>query len=406
MRLTNGFKDNFHRAHRLGRAHVYKRPYLVPIFGILLGVLIVFGLTVLRSDATLRPSNSHVVFLFDGGKRQTLDTQAHTVGDLVKRLPLHLISQDVVEPSMDTEIVQDNFRINVYRARPVTVVDKGIKTVTVTAQKSPRVVAQAAGVQVYAEDKATFSEGDIRNNTIGEQVVIDRATPVQFNLYGTNLPIRTRANTVADLLKEKNVALTKDDTLTPAADTPITAGMLVSVVRNGTQVTTVEEPITPPVQYVDDASLSLGATAVRQAGTPGKKAVTYQIVTQNGQVTSKTVIQQTTISDAVPEIIARGTVVYVNGDHTSLMAAAGISGGDYGYVDYIVGHESGWRVTASNPSGAYGLCQSLPGSKMASAGGDWTSNPITQLRWCNSYAVGSYGSWAAAYSHWVAYRWW
>lgn len=335
-----------------------------------------------------------------------MDTQAPTVGELVKRLPLHLIGQDVVEPSLDTKIVQDNFRINVYRARPVTVIDNGIKTVTVTAQKSPRVVASGAGVQVYPEDKATFAAGEIRNNTIGEEVLIDRATPIQFNLYGTNLSIRTRASTVADLLKEKSVTLTKDDTLTPAPQTPITAGMTVSVVRNGTQVTTVEEPIAPPVQYVDDASLSLGATAVRQAGTPGKRAVTYQIVTENGQVTSKTVIQQTVVQDAVPQIIARGTVVYVNGDHTSMMAAAGISGGDYGYVDYIVSHESGWRVTAYNSSGAYGLCQALPGSKMASAGGDWESNPITQLRWCNSYAVGSYGSWAAAYSHWVAYRWW
>jgi hypothetical protein len=261
-------------------------------------------------------------------------------------------------------------------------------------------------VQVYPEDKASFAAGDIRNNTIGEEVLIDRATPIQFNIYGTAENIRTRATTVADLLKEKSVVLTKDDTLTPAIDTPITPGMAVSVVRNGTNVTTVEEAISPPVQYVDDASLSLGATAVRQAGTPGKKAVTYQVVTQNGQVTSKTIIQQTVIQDAVPQIIARGTVVYVNGDHTSMMAAAGISPGDYGYVDYIVSHESGWRVTASNPSGAYGLCQALPGSKMASAGGDWASNPITQLRWCNGYAVGSYGSWAGAYSHWVAYRWW
>lgn len=406
MRLNSGFKDNFTRAHRLGRVHVYKRPYLVPVVGILIAALVVIGLTVLRSGPTVRPSGSHVVFLFDSGNKQTLDTQAATVGDLVKRLPLHLINQDVVEPSLDTPIVQDNFRINVYRARPVTVVDNGVKTVTVTAQKSPRVVASEAGVQVYPEDKASFAAGDIRNNTIGEEVLIDRATPIQFNLYGTNLAIRTRSATVADLLKEKNVSLTKDDTLTPSLATPITPNMTVSVVRNGTQVTTVEEPITPPVQYVDDASLSLGATAVRQAGAAGKKAVTYQIVTQNGQVTSKTIIQQTTIQDPVPQIIARGTVVYVNGDHTSMMAAAGISGGDYGYVDYIVSHESGWRVAASNPSGAYGLCQALPGSKMASAGGDWISNPITQLRWCNSYAVGSYGSWAAAYSHWVAYRWW
>src|SRR6202007_1716222 len=96
----------------------------------------------------LQASDSHVVFLFDNGKEQTLDTKAKTVGELVKKLPLHLIEQDVVEPSLDTEIVEDNFRVNVYRARPVTVVDGANKIVTVTAQKSPRVVAQDAGVTV------------------------------------------------------------------------------------------------------------------------------------------------------------------------------------------------------------------------------------------------------------------
>lgn len=406
MRLKVRFFQHFHRANRAGQVHIYKRPYLLPVVGLLLGVVIVIGLTAFRSQASLRPSGSRVVFLFDGGKKTTLDTQAKTVGELVKRLPLKLIPEDVVEPSADTEIVQDNFRINVYRARPVTIVDNGVKSVTITAQKSPRVVAASAGVQVFPEDYANFQQGDIKNNTIGEEVVINRATPIGLNLYGTQETVRTRSQTVADLLKEKNVTLTKDDTLTPSPSTPITEGLQVSVVRNGTQVITVEEAVDPPVQYVDDSSLSLGATAIRQAGTPGKKAVTYQTITQNGQVVSKTAIQQVNITDPVPTIIARGTVVYVNGDKTSMMAAAGISSGDYGYVDFIVSHESGWRTTAMNPSGAYGLCQSLPGSKMASAGGDWATNPITQLRWCNSYANSTYGGWAGAYSFWVSRRYW
>jgi uncharacterized protein YabE (DUF348 family) len=406
MKLRNIFRNHFGTFHRVSRVHIYKRPYLVPIFGLFVGLVIVLIVTVFRGGSELRPSNSHVVFLFDGGKKQTLDTQAATVGDLVKRLPLHLIPEDVVEPSLDTVIVQDNFRINVYRARPVTIIDSGKKTVAVTAQKSPRVVAQNAGVDVFPEDQASFAQGDIKSNTIGEEVVVDRATPVAFNLYGTQLTVRTHAQTVAELLKEKHVTLTKDDTLTPSVDTPITDNIQVSVVRNGMQVTTVEESISPPVQYVDDASLTLGATAVRQAGTAGRKAVTYQTVTENGVVTSKTVIQETVISDPVPQIVARGTTVYVVGDHASVMSAAGISSGDYGYVDFIVSHESGWRVQAQNASGAYGLCQALPGSKMASAGEDWASNPVTQLRWCSSYAARSYGGWGGAYSFWVSHHYW
>ena len=92
--------------------------------------------------------------------------------------------------------------------------------------------------------------------------------------------------------------------------------------------------------------------------------------------------------------------------HEGLMAAAGIASSDYGYVDFIVTHESGWRVNAYNPSGATGLCQALPGSKMASAGADYLTNPVTQLIWCNSYAVGRYGSWANAHGFWLAHKWW
>jgi hypothetical protein len=87
------------------------------------------------------------------------------------------------------------------------------------------------------------------------------------------------------------------------------------------------------------------------------------------------------------------------------MAAAGISPSDYTYVDYIVSHEGGWRVNAYNPSGAYGLCQSLPGSKMASAGADWETNPVTQLIWCNSYAQAK-GGWYASYLFWISHNWW
>ena len=96
-------------------------------------------------------------------------------------------------------------------------------------------------------------------------------------------------------------------------------------------------------------------------------------------------------------------VALVPGTHTDWMAAAGIASSDYGYVDYIIGRESGWGVTKCNHegSGAYGLGQALPASKMARFGSDYLTSPVTQLKWANAYAVGKYGSWASAYSHWL-----
>jgi len=67
--------------------------------------------------------------------------------------------------------------------------------------------------------------------------------------------------------------------------------------------------------------------------------------------------------------------------------------------------ESGWRVNAYNASGAYGIPQALPGSKMATAGADWQTNPATQITWGLGYIKGRYGSPCGAWSFWQANGW-
>ncbi|MBF9070104.1 aggregation-promoting factor C-terminal-like domain-containing protein [Streptacidiphilus fuscans] len=74
--------------------------------------------------------------------------------------------------------------------------------------------------------------------------------------------------------------------------------------------------------------------------------------------------------------------------------------------DQIISHESGWNVTATNPSsGAYGLAQALPGSKMASAGPDWQTDAATQIRWALGYMDATYGSPNQAWAFWQANGW-
>ncbi|WP_107452279.1 transglycosylase SLT domain-containing protein [Streptomyces sp. NRRL F-5650] len=72
----------------------------------------------------------------------------------------------------------------------------------------------------------------------------------------------------------------------------------------------------------------------------------------------------------------------------------------------IVDHESDWNVNATNASsGAYGLVQALPGSKMASAGADWKTNPATQIKWGLDYMKDRYGSACDAWSFWQTNGW-
>jgi len=63
----------------------------------------------------------------------------------------------------------------------------------------------------------------------------------------------------------------------------------------------------------------------------------------------------------------------------------------FGCLVDIWNRESGWRYDAENASGAYGIPQALPGSKMASAGADWQTNPATQIKWGLGYIKDIYG---------------
>jgi hypothetical protein len=69
-------------------------------------------------------------------------------------------------------------------------------------------------------------------------------------------------------------------------------------------------------------------------------------------------------------------------------------------LNNIWSRESGWVYDAENPSGAYGIPQALPGSKMASAGPDWQTNPATQIRWGLGYIKSTYGDPCSAWAFW------
>jgi hypothetical protein len=84
----------------------------------------------------------------------------------------------------------------------------------------------------------------------------------------------------------------------------------------------------------------------------------------------------------------------------AMLGSYGWSSSQFSCLDSLWNHESGWNVSAANPSsGAYGIPQALPGSKMASAGADWQTNAATQIRWGLGYIKGTYGSPCGAWAH-------
>lgn len=397
-----------------------KHPFAVPVATLAVLALATAGMAwwYLHSDSTDSPN---VVVISHDRQQQVVSSKEPTVGALLGKLELKLNEGDVVEPAVDTRIQQDDFRINIYRAVPVEVIDDGsTKVFAFSARTTSRSIAQQAGLQIYPEDRLETEPitDFVSTGGISEVVTVDRATPVNVNLYGTPVIMRTHAATVGELLDERDIKLGPQDQVRPAVDVALAAAEVISVVRNGLTTATVQEDIPMPNQIIPDNTLSYGVSAVRQKGAPGKRAVTYEINTQNGVEVGRKAISTVIIQQPVTQITVQGSNLSgIKGD----MARAGIAPSDYQYADRIISRESGWcptkwqgeygtcpayHGTPTSASVGYGLCQATPGYKMASAGADWGTNPVTQLKWCHGYAVGRYGSWAAADAFWNKNHYW
>ena len=387
--------------------------------------LFFFGLSmfVAVGATTGTARDTHIVDIYADGEQRTVTTRADTVGELLERLNVAIIPEDIVEPTVDTPILEQNTQVNVYRARPVEVIDGDRSTTILSAERVPEVIVQQAGIELLPEDKIelTTRDQDVTPESLseqlvlGEQLVIDRSVPIQLNVYGVIQQTRTTADTVAELLIERNIDLQAEETVQPSnIDSPITTNMFVSVNRAGIKTEAVTEEIPFERETITDSNLETGNRETRTAGVNGQQAVVYEIIEENGVEVSRRVLQTVVVQAPQNEVVVVGTKlatlssnVTVSGDKVSLMTAAGIAASDHVYVDFIVDKESRWRPGAQNAgSGAYGLCQSLPASKMASAGPDYLTNPVTQLRWCAGYAQGRYGGWQGAYNAWLAQGWW
>jgi uncharacterized protein YabE (DUF348 family) len=398
------------KLHRLSN-----HPFVVPVITFLCLFFITTALFINLGGQTIGASDSHVVRLNIDGKEQVLPTRAATVKDLLTRLKIEITQQDIVSPALDTEIFEDNFQVTINKARPVLIVDGDKTIITQSPYSTPREVATQAGVEVFPEDEVEALPVDldspskaVQNGIAAEQVVINRATPTYLNLYGTGVSVRTRAKTVQALLDEKNVKTSPGDTITPAPETPLTPQTQIFVVRMGKEVVSAEENIPAPVETIDDPNSLAGSTVVREAGADGKKVTTYELELKNGKESGRKVIQEILISQPVKRVVVRGTKVIYSNPSANVTLGQEIAaqmgwGHEFSCIYQIFQRESGWNHLARNrSSGAYGIPQALPGSKM---GAGWESDPAVQIRWGIGYMVNRYGSPCKANAFWQINHW-
>lgn len=366
----------------------------------------VFSLTLLVQS--LKPveakgEGAKIVTVFENGERFAFKTNATTVRDALNEQNIIISKEDNVEPNLDETLTDTDYSVNIYRAAPYVVVDGNSRTKVLSSAKTTRKIAENAGLIIFDEDliKSETSQNPLEDGTTAILSVV-RAKLITVKLFGRTEQIRTQADTIGEFLKEKKIKLTNQDGISKSENSKIIEGDSFEIWRNGKQTITVEEEIAFETEKIQDASKDSGYREVREQGENGKKTATYGIEMQNGVEVARNKITEVEIRAPKKQIEVIGTKVrvIVPSEHQTLMAQAGIPASDFESAEWLIAKESGWRINATNSSsGAYGLPQALPGSKMASAGADWQTNPVTQLKWMNDYVMGRYGSWANAVAH-------
>lgn len=286
----------------------------------------------------------HFVTIYDDGDYRTVKTTASTVEEVLERAEVSVNESDLVEPGLDAVVAGDDYHINIYRARPAVVVDGAKRRYIMTASYDPKQIAREAGFTVY--------DGDEINQIANDNFL------------------------------EAGVAST------------------FQIVRNGGRTLTVEEALPFPTQTKYDYSLPKGERQLEQAGEDGRRISVYEIQFEDNIEVSRTLVSEEVVLEPVPEIMVVGAKLSIPPEQETCVGwlrEVGVSEEDMEAALYIIYHESSCRVDAENPwSGAYGIPQALPGTKMATAGDDWRTNPLTQLRWMDSYVKGRYGGWQQA----------
>ena len=194
-------------------------------------------------------------------------------------------------------------------------------------------------------------------------------------------------------------------------------------------------------------SLPKGETKVETEGVDGVVQTTYEVTAKGGTEVSRTPLSSTTVTEKVDEVVLVGTgtgsdsgsgsgadtqasaesgdgggsstpapAASASGDGTTpegaqaiargMMGSYGWGDGEFSCLQSLWNRESGWNYQAENASsGAYGIPQALPGSKMSSVAGDWATNPTTQITWGLGYIQGRYGTPCSAWAHSESVGW-
>ena len=282
-----------------------------------------------------------------------------------------------------------------------------------------------------ADSVTEFSATDSQSLQVsrdGTRGAIEGTSYVTVKINGTSRTVLGSDFTdVKSVLEAGDIVLEPEDVVTPSLTTKVTESTVITIERAGAELETKDEEIAFNVVKKETGALAKGTEKVQQEGKNGVMETTNLVTRAGGQVVSSSTIASYVKEAPTDQIILVGTGSGSSSSSSSASSSSdigttvpasemqqwahdylisnGYSEADFTAAVYIINHESGWNPSATNASsGAYGLPQALPGSKMASAGSDWATNYQTQFKWFVGYCNQRYGSLNGAYQYWLSHH--
>ena len=314
------------------------------------------------------------------GQQQEVSTHAGSVEGALESAGLSVSEHDVLAPAADTEI-SDGSQIALERGRLLTLTIDGqqrqVWTTATTVEEALAELGQNPGAFALSADRSR--ELPLDGLAVTAETIFAASLADGVNA-ATNL--QSSANTVGDLLNEQRLTLGALDTVSPAAATPLSEGLAITVTRVAQTTVTEQVPVAQPAdQQVEDANLDQGSSNVTQEGSAGTDQVTYQVTSTNGAETAKTEVSRTAVTLAQPKVVAVGTKPVYTASSSSPDSSSSSSASS-----------SGISASSSSDSGSSSSSSAAPASS-GSSGINWDgiANCESTNNWSINTGNGYYG---------------
>ncbi len=364
-------------------------------------------------------SDDKTVNLRVDGQNRSVQTSAADVRGVLDAADITVGEHDLIAPELGAK-VDNGAAIVIRRGHLLHLTVNGkAREVWVNAVSVDEALRQLG---YGAQNLVSVSRSTRLDSSTATRLSVTSPKQVTFKVDGKTLRVSSFGPTLRQALDQARVRLAPHDRISAKVTSPVRDRQVVKITRVSYKYSVTQQGVPFGVIRQNDPNRAAGSSAVVTAGRNGLRQVTYQLRYVDGKLAGRVVYDDHVVRSTVSQRVAVGTrqaprpapapVSAPVASGTAQQIAAGmVSARGWGSDQFsclvsLWNKESGWRTTANNPSsGAYGIPQSLPGNKMASAGADWQTNPRTQITWGLGYIAEVYGTPCSAWAHSQATNW-